>query len=590
VPSVVFLVLIADVGRPCSLMTRFPFLVQIPVSTGCSKGSAGRGVCQVNGSVALPVVAKGDYVTTLSMINVMSLMGIVFSGLSVLVVEDIADVGGSVVVRARTRDAAVACPGCGTETARVHGYYVRTADDVPVGGRRVVVKLRARRMRCPVLGCGVQTFREQVTGVLERYQRRTARLSGQVEAAVRALAGRAGSRLLAAFGIGVSRHTALRSLMAVRLPELVVPRVLGIDDFALRKGLVYATVLIDAETGRRVDVLEGRTADVVEDWLRAHPGAEVVTRDGSGAYGEAVRSALPDAVQCGDRWHLWHLLAEATAKEVAAHCACWAEGVPLREGRRADTTRERWQQVHDLRSRGVGLLDCARRLGLSLNTVKRYDRADQPERLERVPKYRPTLVDPYRDHLRKRRSEEPGVPVQHLLREIRELGYQGSSNLLVRYLNQGRADAERPHLSPRKAARILLTRPDNRTGSQRESAGRLAAACPEMKALDELVSSFAALLVPGPANGERLRQWIADAEAADLPSLHSFARGLNLDIKAATAAVTLPYHNGRTEGVNTKTKKIKRDMFGRAGFELLRHRILLGLAHGTSPPEVRQSR
>ena len=97
-----------------------------------------------------------------------------------------------------------------------------------------------------------------------------------------------------------------------------------------------------------------------------------------------------------------------------------------------------------------------------------------------------------------------------------------------------------------------------------------------MKALDSLIGSFAALLAPGPGNRERLQQWIADARAADLPHLHSFARGLELDLKAATAAVTLPHHNGRTEGVNTKTKKIKRDMFGRAGFELLRHRILLG--------------
>ena len=129
---------------------------------------------------------------------------------------------------------------------------------------------------------------------------------------------------------------------------------LGIDDFALRKGHIYATILIDAETGRRVDVLEGRTAGVAEAWLRAHPGVEVVTRDGSGAYGEAVRSALPDAVQCGDRWHLWHLLCEAAAKEVAAHCACWAAGAPMREGKRADTTRERWQQVHDLRSQASG--------------------------------------------------------------------------------------------------------------------------------------------------------------------------------------------------------------------------------------------
>jgi hypothetical protein len=166
-------------------------------------------------------------------------------------------------------------------------------------------------------------------------------------------------------------------------------------------------VLIDAETGRRVDVVPGRTAGAAEEWLRDNPGVEIVCRDGSGAYGEAVRQALPSAVQVGDRWHLWHGLGEAVRKEVAAHCACWAKGTPRQEGKRAATTLERWQQVHELRARNVGLLDCARRLNLSLNTVKRYDRASEPERLQRVPKYRPTLVDPHRDYLRKRRAEEP---------------------------------------------------------------------------------------------------------------------------------------------------------------------------------------
>ena len=227
-------------------------------------------------------------------------------------------------------------------------------------------------------------------------------------------------------------------------------------------------------------------------------------------------------------------------------------------------------------ARASGLLDCSRRLGLALNTVKRYDRADAPERLRRAAQYRPTLVDPYRDYLRERRAEEPGVPVQQLLREIRERGYPGSSNLLVRYLNQGRADAGRPHIAPRKATQILLTRPGNLTDGQRETAARLASACPQMEALASLIRSFAAMLTPSPGNEDKLRQWITDARAADLPDLHSFARGLDLDVTAAAAAVTLPHHNGRTEGVNNKTKMIKRQMYGRAGFTLLRHRILLG--------------
>jgi len=100
--------------------------------TGDTLGQRRNGVCQVNGSVAVPVVAKGDCVTTLSMLDAMSLVGIVFSGLSALVIEDVGDEGGMVVVRARTGSEAVACPGCGAKTARVHGYHQRTAADVPV--------------------------------------------------------------------------------------------------------------------------------------------------------------------------------------------------------------------------------------------------------------------------------------------------------------------------------------------------------------------------------------------------------------------------------------------------------------------------
>jgi transposase len=138
------------------------------------------------------------------MIDVTELAGTVFSGLSALVIEDVEDTGEVICVRARTADGAVPCPGCGTETARVHEYRERTVADVPAGGRRVLVKVRVRWMRCAALDCAAQTFREQVPGVLERYQRRTARLTGQVSAVARELAGRASARLLPALGMTVS--------------------------------------------------------------------------------------------------------------------------------------------------------------------------------------------------------------------------------------------------------------------------------------------------------------------------------------------------------------------------------------------------
>ncbi len=173
-------------------------------------------------------------------------------------------------------------------------------------------------------------------------------------------------------------------------------------------------------------------------------------RDGSAAYAQAVRDALPQANQVADRWHLWHGLCDAAGKEVAAHSACWASATGLRQGELAETTLQRWQQIHALLEAGVGLLDCSRRLGLALNTVKRYAHAATPTRIQRVPKYRACMVDPHRDHLRARREQEPGVGATALLGEIRALGYNGSHNLLVRYLNQGRHLDDHPHLSPRR--------------------------------------------------------------------------------------------------------------------------------------------
>ncbi len=235
-----------------------------------------------------------------------------------------------------------------------------------------------------------------------------------------------------------------------------------------------------------------------------------------------------------------------------------------------------WRQVHESLDKGTGLLECSRRLGLSLNTVKRYARAAEPQRIIRAPRYRATLVDPYRGHLRARRAEDPAVPVQRLLCEIRELGYAGSMNLLCRYFTQGRVEADRPHLSPKRLTRLLLTRPDALSDSQRSLLSQLTAACPEMTTLAGLVRSFAALLKPDPANEGKLSEWAETARSCDLPNIHAFTRGLELDALAVIAALTLPFHNGRTEGVNTiKTKLIKQQMYGRAGFTLLRHRILL---------------
>ncbi|MEV7870731.1 transposase [Streptomyces sp. NPDC088124] len=263
---------------------------------------------------------------------------------------------------------------------------------------------------------------------------------------------------------------------------------------------------------------------------------------------------------------------------------------PTYDGPRAQTTLERRHQVHGLLDQGVGLLECARRLQLALNTVKRYARADRPERMLRVPKYRTSLVEPSREHLRKRRAEDPSVPVEHLFEEIKALGLTGCLNLLHKYISQGRADADRSHISPRRLARMVLTRPDNLKAEQHELLAKLTAACPEMTQLATGIRDFATLLTPHVDNAAALTRWIAQVRTADLPHLHAFTRGLERDHEAVIAGLTLPYSNGPTEGVNTKTKRIARQMHGRAGFALLRHRIFLRQQHSPSPPNVRQGR
>lgn len=274
----------------------------------------------------------------------------------------------------------------------------------------------------------------------------------------------------------------------------------------------------------------------------------------------------------------WKNLCEAALGEVKAHSACWATvlDAPIYDGPRARTTLERWHQVHGPLEGGVGLLECARRLQLALNTVKRYARTDRPERMLRVPKYRASLVDPYREHLRKRRAEDPGVPVKHHFEEIKALGFTGCLNLLHKYINQGRADADRSHISPRRLAWMLLTKPDNLKAEQHELLSKLTDACPEMTQLATGIGDFAPLLAPHADNADTLSRWIVQVRNTALPHLHAFARGLERDRDAVNAALTLPYSNGPTEGVNTKTKRIARQMHGRAGFTLLRHRILLG--------------
>jgi len=421
------------------------------------------------------------------------------------------------------------------------------------------------------------------------------------------LAGQVGARLAARLGIAVHPSTILRLLAALPGHEAgPAPEILGIDDFALRKGHVYGTVLVNMETGDVAGLLPGREAVTVEAWLKAHPGASVICRDRAGAYCEGARNGAPGAIQVAGRWHMWHNLAEYANKAVARHCGCLlaaggraeagdgeagteqepAGTVPpdalLDEGGRerplAARTRERYADIRARLDAGHSHAEISRATGLTTKTVRRFAQAGSAGELLGGTA-RGSALDEFKPYLC-RRWNEGARDGAALHAEIQKQGWAGSARTVRRYLAQFRETGAAPQAPPavpkaRQITRLLLTRPDHLEAAEREQLARIRAGCPHIDALAGHITAFAEMM-DGLAGATHLDPWLAAVEAADgQPELRSFATGIRIDKEAVLNGLTLPCSSGRVEGIVNKVKAVKRQMYGRASFTLLRKRIIL---------------
>ena len=475
---------------------------------------------------------------------------------------------------------------------RVHSRYQRHLADTAAGGQEVLIHLQARRFFCGNGACVKATFAEQVPGLTTRYGRRTCGLQGVLQAVGLALGGRAGARLTGRLACTASRSTLLRLIRAAPDPQGGTPLVLGVDDFALRKGHIYGTVLVDIDTRRPVDMLPERSAESFRAWLDAHPGVEIICRDRGGCYAEGATEGAPLAIQVADWWHLWHNLAEAVERAVARHRSCLQEPraqpdprpepetpapPAAAEGCLAARTRAWHTEVHAALAHGLTITEISRTLRLDRKTVRRYATATTPDQLTPDDRLsRPGLLGPHQAYLRQRWDE--GVrSTNRLHEELRARGYRGSLRTLRRLTAQLRHDTAVPTPPPapaaKKVASWIRTPPGKLADDDRAALASITTRCPELTATRDLVRDFADMLCH--QHGEYLETWATQAQTSPVSELRGFAKGLRKDWAAVTAGLTTPYSSGAVEGHVNRIKMIKRQMYGRAKPDLLRKRVLL---------------
>ena len=511
------------------------------------------------------------------------------------------------------------CPQCNGHSTRVHSYYERSAADFPVSTRRVRLYLTVKRFRCQTAGCSRATFVEKFPDLVAKYARRTERLHTAHAAIAFALGGQAGSRLAHKLHMPISRDSLWRIIRNTQVNSQGEPQVIGVDDWAKRRGRVYGTILVDLEHRRVMDLLTDRTAETLAIWLRAHPSVKIVARDRSSEYARGISAGAPQAEQVADRWHLLVNLREAFERLldrlrpelnalVPPKSPEKSAALPLlRRRHRSQETEEAIQQhqkrrqglyteIHRLRNDGYALRAIARELGKSPTTIYKY--LAMPEFPQKIIRQRiPSMLDPYVEYLSQRWQEGCQNALQ-LWREIQKRGYPGSSRQVSKWAYERRdypaPTTPRKYLEEKPWGQAALKSIRQPLGKQRLPVARRLVWLflhpseklePEEKELHdhlashpvlvrgwELVKEFQRMVREREAH--KFDDWLQACETSQITELMNLAKGMSKDYQAVKAALYSDWSNGQTEGQINRLKFLKRQMYGRAKFDLLRLRLL----------------
>jgi len=522
-----------------------------------------------------------------------------------------------IILRVRAVQKAVCCPLCNKPSSSLHSRYVRQIADLPWHGVAIRLELNTRKFRCRNELCHRRIFCERLPQVVQSYARQTVRLNSALTLLAFALGGEAGARTASELNLTVSGDTLLRRIRcsSVQINDSVeTPRVLGVDDFSFRRGISFGTILVDLEQRKPIDLLPDREAETLKIWLDEHPGVEIISRDRSGSYADGAGRGAPHAVQIADRFHLLQNLTklmerfvnrfqsllvsatlainkEQTSSPIATDKRCLTSMLSALSEKHSQQKRERrferYQKVIRLHQEGLIHREIARQTGLSRSTVLNYLKTDAfPERQRHSTNG--SILDCFLPYLHQRWSEGYRN-AQQLWREIKEQGYPGTNRMVIRYIARLRVlGVEVPQIpkinsagnktavfktpSTKRAAWWLLQSPEDLKPEQKAFLEQFTDLCPEAPKIQELGRKFRAMI------RERLEpnfdDWMKAGQESGIKELENFVKGIKQDRVAVKASLTYEWSQGQVEGQVNRLKMLKRQMYGRAKFDLLRARVL----------------